>query len=138
MIRRRRNQQDDVTLDLTPLIDVVFILLIFFVVTATFATQSGLLISRPAVATTEPQKTVSGVITLDRNSNIWVDGKQVDIAFVRDRAQRWVSAAPRGHVLIEADENAQTGFLIQLVDAVKAAGAQSVAVANQSQVSQGR
>ncbi len=130
----RSNDADDETnIDITPMLDVVFIMLIFFIVTATFVKESGIDVNRPDAATAVKKEKANILIAINENNEIWVDRRQVDIRSVRPNIERLHAENPQGSVVIQADKRAYTETLIKVMDAARAAGVFNVAIAAQEQ-----
>jgi biopolymer transport protein ExbD len=129
MRRRRQKQSDDVGVDLTPMLDVVFIMLIFFIVTASFVKESGLDVSRPNAATAERKERGNILVAISDNDQIWIDRRQVDPRAVRAHIERMHAENPQGSVVIQADKNSKNGLLVQVMDAARLAGVDDVALA---------
>lgn len=130
--RFNRESNDAVTVDLTPMIDMVFILLIFFLVTASFNKMSAIDIQRPDGNTNDVQGSVSLVITIDPENGIWIDGEPVDIRKVRSQVKS-ISSGQHASVMLNADSAVDTGRLIEVLDQVRLAGVDNVAVATAGQ-----
>ena len=128
---RRRMREANVELNLTPLIDMIFILLIFFMVTASFVRDSGVEIERP-VAQSSESKNPSLIVSVDSNSVIWIDNMTIDVGAVRAWMARFLSESPDGAVVIAADEQARTGVTVRVLDACRMAGVRNVSVATAS------
>lgn len=116
-------------IDMTSMMDVVFIMLIFFIVTTSFVKEAGIEINRPAASTAQRQELANIMIAVSDAGAIWIDGRQVDIRAVRANVERLRAENPEGSVVIQADEASRTGILIQVMDQVRQAGVQNVAVA---------
>nr|WP_291323138.1 biopolymer transporter ExbD [Desulfonatronospira sp.] len=116
-------------IDMTSMMDVVFIMLIFFIVTTSFVKEAGIEINRPAASTAQRQELANIMIAVSDAGAIWIDGRQVDIRAVRANVERLRAENPEGSVVIQADEESRTGILIQVMDQVRQAGVQNVAVA---------
>ena len=115
--------------NLTPLIDMVFILLIFFLVTASFTKESGIDVDRPTAQTTVRQEQASLIIGITKEGEIWIDNKQVDIRSIRAHIEQLHAQNPEGTVIIMADKNALTGVTIAVLDQVRLSGVNNVAIA---------
>lgn len=124
-----KSDEEDVEINMTPMLDVVFILLIFFIVTTSFVRESGIDINRPDAdsATSLSQKAI--VVAISNNNQIWIDKRQVDKRAVRRNIERLLSESPESALIIQADKAAQTGLLISVLDQAKLAGAVNIAVA---------
>ncbi|AOM01974.1 biopolymer transporter ExbD [Cobetia marina] len=127
-MRRRRMEaaEDSGEINLTPMLDVVFIMLIFFIVTTSFVKESGVEIQRPEAshATARPDAAVMVAITAE--GAVWVDGKPVDAHRVGDAVAELADGQP---VVIQADRQSRTGLLVETMDALRSAGVQDIAVA---------
>ncbi len=118
--------------NLTPLIDMVFILLIFFLVTASFTKESGLNVDRPTAETATRQEQSSLIIGISRNGEIWIDNREVELHAVRAHVERLQAQNPEGTVIILADRAVETGATVQVLDQVKLAGVTNVSIAASS------
>ncbi|WP_157493352.1 ExbD/TolR family protein [Desulfonatronovibrio magnus] len=127
--RRERMELESAQIDMTSMMDVVFIMLIFFIVTTSFVKEAGIEINRPAASTAQRQELANIMIAVSDAGAIWIDGRQVDIRAVRANVERLRAENPEGSVVIQADEASRTGILIQVMDQVRQAGVQNVAVA---------
>jgi len=125
--RRRRTSVRD--LNITPLIDMVFILLIFFVVTTSFVKEAGVAVERPVAQTAETRDKASLMIGVDAEGVIYIQGQSVDIRSVRARVEQYLAETPEGSVVIVADQASQTGVVISLLDACRLAGAKDLSIA---------
>ena len=115
--------------DLTPLIDVVFIMLIFFIVTATFVKETGIDVNRPDAPTAEVKKKANILIAIDSSNNIWLDRRKIDIRSVIPNIKRLRSENPQGSVAIQADEESKNKMLVEVMDAARQAGVANIALA---------
>ncbi len=116
-------------INLTPMLDVVFIMLIFFIVTATFIKEAGIQVDRPDTVTAEFQDDASILIAISGNDEIWIDRKERDPRAVRGVIERLHSENPKGSIVIQADEDSTNEMLVVVLEAVKAAGVKNVAIA---------
>ena len=116
-------------MNITPLIDMVFILLIFFVVNASFVKESGVEIDRPSARSAVTQEQANIMIAVTENGEVWVDRQRVDPRSVRGHVERLHAENPEGAVVILADEKSQTGLVIEVLDQARLAGVENVAVA---------
>lgn len=124
---------EESSIDLTPMLDVVFIMLIFFIVTATFVKEAGIDVNRPDAATAVMQEKANILVAIDANNSIWIDRRQVDVRSVRANIERLHAENPQGSVVIQADEASNTKTLISVMDAARAAGVFNVAIAADDQ-----
>jgi biopolymer transport protein ExbD len=128
---RRRNQQetDEASIDVTPMLDVVFIMLIFFIVTASFVKEAGIDVNRPEAATAERKERGNILVAITENGQIWINKRQVDPRAVRANIERMHAENPQGAVVIQADKMSRNGLLVQVMDAARLAGVYEVSIA---------
>lgn len=122
-------QEEEAAIDLTPMLDVVFIMLIFFIVTASFVKESGIDVNKPDAPTSEKQDRANILIAISAKGEIWIDRRRVDIRAVRANIERLHAENPQGSVVIQADKKSQTEKLIAVMDAARAAGVYNVSIA---------
>ena len=131
LMSRVTADEDESAIDITPMLDVVFIMLIFFIVTATFIKEAGIDVNRPDAATAVKQEKANILIAINANNEIWIDRRQVDIRSVRPNIERLHAENPQGSVVIQADKESKTETLIKVMDAARSAGVFNVAIAAQ-------
>jgi len=124
-------RDEDSDINLTPMLDVVFIMLIFFIVTATFIKQPGAEVRRPDAETDQQKPTVSVLVAIDAAGNIWIDKKKVDEVGVQAHIERLHTENPKGGLVIQADRDATYGKLKAVLDAARAADLPEVAISTQ-------
>ena len=124
-----QTEEEEGTIDITPMLDVVFIMLIFFIVTATFIKEAGIDVDKPAAATAVVQEKASILIAIDANYQIWINRRQVDIRSVRSIIERLHAENPKGTVVIQADKESKNDALVQVMDASRRAGVYDIALA---------
>jgi biopolymer transport protein ExbD len=129
MRRRRERRRAESEVNLTPMLDVVFIMLIFFIVTASFVKEAGIDISRPGAATAVRKERGNILIAITANDQIWMNRRQVDPRALRANIERMHAENPQGSVVIQADKEAKTGLLVQVMDAARMAGVKNVSLA---------
>jgi biopolymer transport protein ExbD len=127
--KRHLLQQDEAELDMTPMLDVVFIMLIFFIVTTSFVKESGVSVSSPQAQTASQQENVNIFIAITADGEVWVDRRPVDPRSVRAIVARLHADNPEGSVIIQADEDSATGMLVEVMDQVRLAGVEKIAIA---------
>jgi biopolymer transport protein ExbD len=135
MARGQRNfsrTDEDSEINLTPMLDVVFIMLIFFIVTATFIKQAGIDVMRPEALTAEQKPTVSVLVAIGENGDIWIDKQKVDEGAVRAHIERLHAENPKGGLVVQADRNSTTDKVMAVLSAARAAGMSQVAIATDS------
>ena len=113
-------------IDLAPMLDFVLNLLIFFIITAVFVKEAGLLVNRPSGAVSQPGGAASTPVHVLANGEIWVDGRAVDVRAVRANVERLYAMNPKGGVLIIADREAETGLVVQVIDQIRLGGIQNI------------
>ena len=133
MLNRGNADEEESSIDITPMLDVVFIMLIFFIVTATFVKEAGIDVNRPDAATAVKQEKANILIAISANNEIWIDRRRVDIRSVRPNIERLRAESPQGSVVIQADKESKTETLIKVMDAARSAGVVNVAIAAQEQ-----
>ena len=123
---------DDSDVNVTPLLDIVFIMLIFFIVTATFIKEPGVEITRPEAQTAEDQRLVSMLVAIESDNSIWINREEVALDGVRARLERLRRENPRGSAVIQADASAHSRTLVRVLEQIRAAGVQeNVAVSTE-------
>jgi biopolymer transport protein ExbD len=110
------------------MLDVVFIMLIFFIVTATFIKQTGIEVRRPEAQTSVQKPTVSVLVAIGADGDIWIDKKKVDAAAVRAHIERLHAENPKGGLVIQADKDAKSEKLMAVLSAARGAGLTEVAI----------
>src|SRR5690606_14399978 len=129
MARSRFRSTDEAAVDMTPMLDVVFIMLIFFIVTASFVKEAGVDVNRPNAETAEQQNRGNIMIAIRPNGEVWVDRRPVDVRALRANVERLRAEKDRKSVVILADRESQTGLLVEVMDQVRLAGVSNVAIA---------
>lgn len=126
---KRRNRSSAET-DLTPMLDIVFILLIFFIVTAIFIKENAIDMTQPEMNLAEPvQQTPSILVRIDEDSLVRVNGRLSDIGNIRSEIERLLAAKPDQSVLVQAHPDARTRLVILAVDSARSAGVAGVGFA---------
>ncbi len=124
-------KSDEVELNMSPLIDMIFILLIFFLVTTTFVKESGVEVNRPVESrkpTTVEEKNI--LINVIKDGMVYIEGQAIDIRSVRSRMERFRYENPDGNVIITADKESRFGIAIEVLDQVRLANIRNVVVAS--------
>ncbi len=125
---RRRNRKTP-TLDISSLIDMVFILLIFFLVNTSFVKETGINVSRPTATTATIEKKSSILIAIDTEDRIFMEQREIDARAVRANVERALAENPEAAVIVIADKKSSTGAAITVMDGARMAGASSVSLA---------
>ncbi|MDH3748819.1 MAG: biopolymer transporter ExbD [Gammaproteobacteria bacterium] len=130
---RNRNamgaEEEDNEINLTPMLDVVFIMLIFFIVTASFIKEAGIDVNRPDAPTAESMEDASLLVAISPNDEIWIDKRLTAPANVRTVLERLHAENPKGSMVIQADEKSTNATLVIVMEAAKDAGLTNVAIA---------
>lgn len=127
--RRHIPAQEDTEFDMTPMLDIVFIMLIFFIVTTSFVKESGVKVNTPQAATAANQQNANIFIAITVSGEVWIDGRPVDPRSVRAIVARLHADNPEGSVIIQSDAAAATGTLVDVMDQVRLAGVEGIAIA---------
>lgn len=122
-------EEEESSVDITPMLDVVFIMLIFFIVTATFIKESGIDVDKPSAATAIVQEKASILVAIDENDDVWINRRQVDLRSVRSIIERLHAENPKGTLVIQADKESKNDTLVQVMDASRRAGVYEIALA---------
>jgi len=126
---RKKVKVEDAEIDMTPMLDVVFIMLIFFIVTTSFVKESGVTVNIPEAGTAVQKKNASIFVAIKEAGTIWVSKKEIDVKNLRGLIEDIRLENPEGQVVIQADKKSKTGILLKTIDAIKAAGVKDVSVA---------
>ncbi len=111
------------------MLDVVFIMLIFFIVTTSFVKESGVEFNRPSAATAQKKDKASIFVGINANNEVMIEKRVIDVRSVRANIERLHAESPEGAIVVQADEAAKTGTLVKVVDQIRAAGVKDVSVA---------
>lgn len=129
MRRKNRVKSEDNSLDLTPMMDIVFIMLIFFIVTTSFVKETGVDINRPNAETAERDERGNILVAITATNEIWIDKRRVDLKAVRANIERLKIEYPEGSVIIQADKESRSGLLVEAMDQIRLAGVQNISIA---------
>ncbi|MFL2701030.1 MAG: ExbD/TolR family protein [Gammaproteobacteria bacterium] len=129
MRRRNRRKSEEQGLDLTPMMDIVFIMLIFFIVTTSFVKETGVDVNRPNAETAERDEKGNILVAITQNNEIWIDKRRIDLKAVRANIERLKIEYPEGSVIIQADKEARSGLLVETMDQIRLAGVQNISIA---------
>lgn len=131
MRRHNARAEEEQSIDLTPMLDVVFIMLIFFIVTASFIKETGIEVNRPDASTAQSKENASILVAVNGNGEIWIDKRRIDVRAVRSNIERLRAENPEGAVVIQADEKATADTIIKVMDAAREAGVFDVSLATE-------
>ena len=123
--------EEEANIDMTPMLVVVFIMLIFFIVTASFVKEAGIDVNRPEAATAVKKDRANILIAISDKGEIWINKRRIDVRAVQANIERLHAENPQGTVVIQADKKATTETLIKVMDASRAAGVYDVSIAAQ-------
>ena len=132
-MRKRSEETEEKVADLTPMLDVVFIMLIFFIVTATFIKETGVQVNRPDTLTAEPKNTVSLLVGVASDSTLWIDKKKVDIRNLGPMMQKLHAENPKGGLVIQADKESKVDKVLAVMEAARKIGISEVAIASEQE-----
>lgn len=116
-------------INMAPLIDMVFILLIFFLVTTTFVRETGVEVDRPQAQTATRREQAGLLVGITASGEVYIEGRRVDMRSVRGLVERFLAETPEGGVVVVADKASPAGRVIEALDQARLAGADKVAVA---------
>jgi biopolymer transport protein ExbD len=126
--RRHVQHEEDHGIDLAPMLDFVFNLLIFFLITTSFVREAGITVARPEATTAVHHETGNILVAVRPNGEIWMDRRQVDMREVRPTIERLHLERPEDTVIVLADKSAKAGLLAQVMDEIKLGGIRDVAI----------
>ena len=127
-LMKRKDQEDAGEIDLTPMLDVVFILLIFFIVTSVFVTEAGIEVTKPEASTIEDTSGDLILIAVGVGGDIWIDGEQIDPRFIRSRFELRLADAPNSAIIIQADAHANNEQVLLILGAAREANIENVSI----------
>ena len=130
---KRSSSEQNADIDMTPMLDIVFIMLIFFIVTTSFVKESGIDVNRPSASTGTTKVQANIIVAIKSNGEVWVDKRLVDFRAVRANVSRLHAENPLGSVIISADKDSKTQDLIQVIDQIRLAGIMNPAIATESE-----
>lgn len=131
MRRRTETGEGEPEINITPMLDIVFIMLIFFIVTAVFVKEAGIDVIRPDAQSAREIPRVSLVIAVSDNNEIWINKREVPIRDVRAVVEKLQRENPQGAVVIQADSRSQTGIVVDIMDQLNVVGVPDVRVATE-------
>ncbi|MBM27456.1 MAG: biopolymer transporter ExbD [Halieaceae bacterium] len=123
----KQQDQDGAEIDLTPMLDVVFIMLIFFIVVASFIKEAGVEVNRPDDnQPDDPEDSASILVEVASDNQIWMENRRVDIRAVRANIQRLLAEDPEAPVTIKVEKGAEAGIVVDVADAARESGVAAV------------
>lgn len=129
-MRRRYSNgaQEYAGIDMTPMLDIVFIMLIFFIVTTSFIKEAGIDVNRPTANSAQVVKKGNIMIAVSDTGAVWIDKRRVEVGAVRANVERLKAENPEGAVVIQADKKSESGIVVEVMDQVRLAGVYSISV----------
>ena len=125
---RRHAQTEEAEINITPMLDIVFIMLIFFIVTTSFTKETGAVISKPLADQAVSLRNGTILIGIKSNDEIWMSKRLIELREVRSMVEQAKSENPKGSVVIVADKGSRIGMVTQVMDQVKLAGISGIAI----------
>ena len=129
MARRHSAVEEETEINITPMLDIVFIMLIFFIVTTSFIKETGFEVNKPEATTAIPKPRGNIMIAITASDQIWMDKRPVQLGQIRAMVESALAENPEGTVIVITDKEASTGVLIDLMDQVRLGGVANIAVA---------
>ena len=129
MARKVRTEEEEAAIDMTPMLDIVFIMLIFFIVTTVFVKEAGIEVNKPEASQAFLHKNANIFIAVTEDGSVWMNKSEVAVDSVRATLERLLTEQPTDYVFIQADIKAKHGVVVKVMDQVKAAGIDRVSVA---------
>ncbi len=129
---RNSGGEEGSEIDLTPMLDVVFIMLIFFIVTASFIKEAGIEVNRPEASTADKKENVNILVAVSATNEIWIDKRRVGKRAVRSVIERMHAENPKGAVVVQADNESNTETVAGVIDSARAAGVFDVSLATEN------
>ncbi len=127
-LMKQKDQEEAGEIDLTPMLDVVFILLIFFIVTSVFVTEAGIEVIKPEASTVDDTSGDLILIAVGPAGDIWIDGDQIDPRFIRSRFELRLADAPNSAIIIQADAGANNEQVMLILQAAREANIDNVSI----------
>ncbi len=122
---------DEEDVNVTPLLDIVFIMLIFFIVTSTFVREPGIEVERPEAVTASDRKFAKIIVAISAEDEIWINKEEVELPEVRIRVEELLRQNPRSTAVVQADKGSKSKYLVEVVNQIRATGISDVAVSTE-------
>ena len=129
MRKNRQAKEEEADINITPMLDIVFIMLIFFIVTTSFVKEPGVDPKRPTAETTEAKPRGNILIGVTPQGQIWMNNRRVELTDIRQLVEDTVTENPESSAIVVADETAPTGTVIDIMDQIRAGGVTSISIA---------
>ncbi len=128
-MREHAQKEDEAEINMTPMLDIVFIMLIFFIVTAAFVKEAGVQVNRPEASHSIQKPRTSILIAVTESDQVWINRRRVEIKALRTTIEKLHSENPRGTIVIQADQRAKAGLTLEVMNAIKQAGIEQITIA---------
>ncbi|ORE88693.1 biopolymer transport protein ExbD/TolR [Oceanococcus atlanticus] len=128
-VKRHTGQVNDTEIDMTPMLDIVFIMLIFFIVTTSFIKEAGVDVKRPDASTAQRQEASSIYVAITPDGEIWIDRQMVDLRALRTQVERLRLENPEAAAVVQADTDARHGLVVKVMDQLRLGGVETISVA---------
>ncbi|MGR2769691.1 ExbD/TolR family protein [Photobacterium ganghwense] len=128
-LNRPSSAREDAQVDLTSMLDIVFIMLIFFIVTSSFVRESGVEVNRPQASNVVSQKDAGIFVAITSANDVYIDKRVVDVERVQATLEHLLLDQSDASLVIQADEHAYNGTVVKVMDAAKGAGVKNIALA---------
>jgi len=129
MTVQRQREEDEIEINITPMLDIVFIMLIFFIVTTSFVKEPGISPQRPSAETAAEKTRGNVLIAISQTDQIWMDKRSVELNQVRALVEAALAENPESSAVIIADSQANSGILIDLMDQIRLGGIGNISIA---------
>jgi len=120
--------KEETEINLTPMLDVVFIMLIFFIVTTSFVKETGVEVNRPSAATSQQKSKANILVAIKSNGEIWIDKRMVDLRAVRANIERLKADNANNSAVVQSDKDAKTGVVVKVMDQIRLAGITNISL----------
>ncbi|MFT4861374.1 MAG: biopolymer transport protein ExbD [Pseudohongiellaceae bacterium] len=127
-LMKKKAAEEAGEIDLTPMLDVVFILLIFFIVTSVFVTEAGIEVTKPEASLVDETSGDLILIAVGESGDVWIDGEMIDPRFIRSRFELRLADAPNSSVIIQADANSENEGVMMILKAAREANILNVSI----------
>ena len=127
--KRKRSPEEESDINITPMLDIVFIMLIFFIVTTSFVKETGIDPKRPVAETSAAKPRGNILIGVDTNGQIWMNKQQIELNQIRRFVEDAVNENPESSAIVIADEGSASGVVIDVMDQIRLGGVGEIAIA---------
>lgn len=126
---RKVRVEEDAAIDMTPMLDIVFIMLIFFIVTTVFVKEAGIEVNKPNGSLAVMPKNANIFIAITEDGKVWIDKRPVETELIRSNLERLMAEQPSDVIIIQADKKSEHGLVVEVMDQIKAAGIDRISIA---------